>query len=84
MPYAYEIYLHDDPNITVKGYWPISETPPQEVLDMSKKMPTFFAFYQPCILCDGKGDAPLTWKYKKVLRIQKAGPDSRFTVYQIQ
>jgi len=84
LPHALELYLNDNPNITVRGIWPISEGPPQEVIDASQKMPTFFVFYQPCTPCLYKGVAPDSWNYKIVLQIQKAAPDARFTVYQIQ
>ena len=33
LPYAIEIYLVDKPNIEIVGIWPLSQTPPQMVID---------------------------------------------------
>jgi len=46
MPLSLELYLVDNKNITIKGYWPINEFP-NEALSYSKKMPAYFIFYQP-------------------------------------
>lgn len=45
MPEALEIYLVQNPSITIKGYWPVDAIP-QEVLNKAKKMPTFLLTYQ--------------------------------------
>ncbi len=47
MPFAEEIYLIKNPNVTIKGYWPLSDNLPDDVVAVSKKMPTYFIFYQP-------------------------------------
>ena len=47
MPFAAEIYLVKDPNVTIKGYWPLEHELPSEVILMSKKIPTYIIFYQP-------------------------------------
>jgi len=46
MPETMEIYLIGNKNITIKGFWPI-DIFPKEVIDISKKMPTYLIFYQP-------------------------------------
>jgi len=46
MPLSLELYLVDNKNITIKGYWPINEFP-KEALAYAKKMPAYFIFYQP-------------------------------------
>lgn len=86
MPSAYEIYLKDDSNIILKGFWPIPETTPQEVLSISKKMPTFFVFYQKCTACPDKGHAPSGWRITAtpVLEITKPSGNAYLTVYQIK
>lgn len=86
MPYAYEIYVKDDPNIIVKGFWPIPETVPEDVLSISKKMPTFFVFYQKCVTCPDKGHAPSGWltAASPVLEITKPSGSAYLTVYKIQ
>ena len=47
LPFALEMYLVDNPNITIKGFWPVENNLPQELVAASKKMPTYMIFYQP-------------------------------------
>lgn len=82
MPYALEIYLYQNKNVEIKGFWPLSETPPQEAILASKKMPVYFLFYQPCHICKISGEAPVSWSVKEELRIKKAG-NNYLTVYRI-
>jgi 4-amino-4-deoxy-L-arabinose transferase-like glycosyltransferase len=84
MPYALEIYLHDNPNITIFGIWPIDSTPPKELLDASKKMPTYVFFYQPCGGCPNEGEAPATWNLKKIYQFERPETRSYATLYKLQ
>lgn len=83
MPYAYELYLLNNKNIILKGFWPISETVPKELIEMSKKMPTFFVFHQACPICPAKGHAPQGWVVTPVLEIQKFAAGAYLAVYKI-
>lgn len=83
LPAAFEMYFLDNKNIELKGYWPIEESIPSEVLKKSKQMPTYFVFHEPCTLCPEKGLAPLSWGLKPVLRINKQVEYSYFTVYEV-
>jgi len=47
MPFGLEIYLIKNPNITIKGYWPLNNAIPDEVKESSKSTPTYMVFYQP-------------------------------------
>lgn len=47
LPHGLEIYLQKYPNVHIKGYWPIDDYLPEEVLDKAKEMPAFFVHYQP-------------------------------------
>lgn len=88
MPYALEIYLHDNPNIKITGYWTDTkkwksvDKPPQEVIDASKKMPTYFVFYQACSQCPNIGVAPLSWPVKVVIQKEKAEKGQFYTLYR--
>ncbi len=84
MPYALEIYLKDNPNIIVKGFWPISDTLPEEVITASNQMPTYFVYYQSCGFCPGTGLAPITWNALPVLQIEKLEKGSFYTLYKIE
>lgn len=73
MPYALEIYLVDNPNIILKGFWPIEKEMPKELLDARTKYPTYFVSYQPCTNCSGRGTGPNTWPLQLVMRFNKPG-----------
>lgn len=78
MPEAYEMHLGTNKNITVKGYWPI-DIFPQDLLNISKKMPTYFVFYQPPHLV-----LPPTYPPMKLLfRVRQGNTNSYFRVYQV-
>lgn len=81
MPYAYELYVSSDPHV-VKGYWPIGKTPPSELIEKSKMIPTYFVFYQGCPLCQGEL-APLTWNVHQVFQYKRLTPNSYLTIYEI-
>lgn len=85
MPFAYEIYLIKNPNITIEGFWPVDGPIPQKVLDMSKKMPTYFVFYQPCPNCKVIGEAPIGWEQLELVYKFKKGYGVRyFSVYRVK
>ena len=84
MPYALEIYLGSNPNIIIQGFWPIPELPPAELVNASKKMPTYFVHYQHCPSCPTHGILPTTWKATPVLQIEKLEKGSFYTLYQLQ
>lgn len=83
MPYALEIYLINNPNIKIEGYWPIGDTIPTRVIEESKKVPTYFFFYQPCSSCQNIGIAPTTWKLDPVLQL-KTGDTNYTSIYRIK
>lgn len=83
MPYSLEIYLNTNKNITIKGFWPITEQLPKEVLDASKKEPTYFIFYQPCPPCRTIGEAPQTWPVKLIRRYYKGNNQTYISLYQL-
>jgi len=83
MPYALEIYLYKNPNIQIQGFWPINSTPPKEILDASKKMPTYVVFYQSCPSCQAIGQAPTTWPVTPVFQLKKIDPNTYYTLYKV-
>ncbi len=84
MPYAYELYFYDNPNVEIKGYWPIKDSLPQEVVEASKQMPTYFVFYQPCSSCMPTGEAPESWEVEEVMRIPKGAGEIDFRLYKVK
>lgn len=83
MPFALEMYLVDNPNIKIDGYWPVGDTIPAKVIEMSKKIPTYFVFYQPCSSCIYPGAAPVQWNLNPILQIKGAG-DNYTSIYRIK
>lgn len=83
MPYGLEIYLVDNPNVRIEGYWPIGDEIPLKVLEESKKVPTYFVFYQPCGPCEGVGLSPPAWNVETILQA-KRGTDNYTTVYKVR
>lgn len=83
MPYALQIYLYKNSDITINGFWPINSTPPQELLNAAKTMPTYVVFYQSCPSCQAVGKAPATWPVTQIFSIKKITPDTYYTLYKI-
>lgn len=83
LPFAYEVYLIDNPNITIKSYWPIKDRIPQELLTYSQNRDTYIVFYQECPPCAGKGLAPSSWPLTQVYQLKKEQPDTYFTIYKV-
>jgi 4-amino-4-deoxy-L-arabinose transferase-like glycosyltransferase len=83
MPFAFEIYLINNPNIKIEGYWPIGETVPAKVREEAKKYNTYFFFYQPCSSCEKIGIAPPSWNLDPVFQV-KSSSISYTSIYQIK
>lgn len=85
LPYALEIYLLDNPNIRIEGFWPIDDKIPQKVIEESKKIPTYFVFYQPCQSCDAVGVVPTTWRSINLVYQYKKPHEYRyFSIYLVR
>lgn len=71
MPASLELYLHKNPNIVIKGIWPINDGLPKEIADASKKGETFLLFYQPCPACKDLYGPPWNWPTSKVFQAER-------------
>jgi 4-amino-4-deoxy-L-arabinose transferase-like glycosyltransferase len=83
MPYALDIYLDKNPNVTLQGFWPIESIPPQELTAASKKEPTYVIFYQACPTCTALGRTPTTWSVTEIFSIKKLAPNTYYTLYKV-
>lgn len=83
LPYAFEIYLKDNPNIEISGFWPIKDTPPEEVFKIAESKVVYFVFYQECPSCKNIGQAPSGWPLEKVFEIEKPEKNNYYTVYKL-
>lgn len=77
LPEAMEMYLIKNPNITIKGYWPVDKFP-KELLLKAKKMPVYFIFYQ-----NEHKVIPVDYPLKLVFRIQQGNSGGYYRVYQV-
>ncbi len=78
MPEAMELYLIQNPNVTIKGYWPIENKLPEEALDYAKKMPAYFIFYQPQHVI-----IPADFPLKLLFQIKEGSSNYFYRVYQV-
>lgn len=84
MPYSLEIYLGDNPNVKIVGFWPVNDTPPKEMIEASHVMPTYVVFYQPCNACRTRGEAPQQWPLTLVAKYQKGIGKWNTYLYQVR
>lgn len=84
LPYAYEMYLVDNKNVHIEGFWPVEVEIPQLLLDSAKKQTTYVVFYQPCPPCPNQGVAPTTWPLTNVISIPRLEAGSYFNVYVVK
>ncbi|PIR80140.1 MAG: hypothetical protein COU25_01675 [Candidatus Levybacteria bacterium CG10_big_fil_rev_8_21_14_0_10_35_13] len=77
MPFALEIYLLENKNITIKGYWPMDKFP-NEVLDKAQKMQTYFVFYQ-----KDNQIIPPQFPLKLIFQVKQGNSDSYYRLYQV-
>jgi 4-amino-4-deoxy-L-arabinose transferase-like glycosyltransferase len=82
MPDSLQDYFNNDKNVEIKGLLVIGDTPPQEVLDAAKTMPTYFVLYAPCPLCGRADTAPKGWPVKQILQTKRLD-GSFLTLYQV-
>lgn len=83
MPEAYEIYLKNNPNVTIKGYWPITENTIKELEQQAAKQTTYMVFFEDCPSCQATGVGPVDWPLKQVMQFKRIDPHSYLTVYQV-
>ena len=77
LPESLEMYLVDNPNIKIQGYWPV-DIFPKQVLTEAQKMPTYFVFYQPQHIV-----IPLDFPLKLIFQIQQGNTSFYYRVYQV-
>lgn len=83
MPYALELYLVDNKNITISGFWPIDETLPKKLDEVRKQIPTYVLFYQPCNICKNIGDPPALWHVTLVSSYKRGIGTTYLSLYRI-
>jgi len=74
-PAAFELYLGRDKNITIKGYWPLSEIS-SEFLKEAKTQPTYVVFKE-------KQEIPTSWPLNLVLEVRRGNGPTFLRVYKV-
>jgi 4-amino-4-deoxy-L-arabinose transferase-like glycosyltransferase len=64
LPYAIEIYLVDNPNVFIKGLWPLPKEIPAEILQSSFEKPTY-------VILNQTQTTPPNWPLELVAEYQK-------------
>ncbi len=84
MPYALKDYFNGNTNIIIDGYYPLEETPPVQLLERAKIMPTYFVFYAPCPTCLPAGLAPTQWRpyLKQLFQIERLEKNTYYSLYE--
>lgn len=77
LPYALEMYLVQNKNVTIKGYWPVNDVS-KELLDNAKKMPTYFVFYQKEHI-----EIPESFPLKLLFKVRQGNTEYYYRVYQV-
>ena len=77
MPESMELYLIKNPNVTIKGFWPVDNFP-EEVQNQASKMPTYFIFYQPQHFT-----IPQSFPLKLVFEVKQGNTSHYYRVYRV-
>jgi len=77
LPYALEIYEVDNPNIEIKGFWPLESTPSPDIIRSSGEIPTY-------VLLNLSQSLPSGWNGDLVLEKSKGNIDNiKMRLYKI-
>lgn len=78
LPFALEMYLVQDKNVTIKGFWPIEDTLPKEVTESANSNPTYFVFYQ-----EDNRDIPDSFPLELLFQVKQGESEYYYRVYQV-
>jgi len=74
-PAVYEIYLKNNQNIDIRGYWPVSEVP-KDLLEAAKSYPTYLVFKE-------SQKIPENWPLKLIAKYQRGKGNTFLLFYQV-
>jgi hypothetical protein len=74
-PAVFEIYLQQNPNVEIHGYWPVGKVP-DELLKSSETRPTYLVFKE-------KQEIPSDWPLKLIAKYQRGNGNTYLLFYQV-
>lgn len=74
-PAVYEIYLGNDPNVEIHGYWPVGEVP-LELLEKARMHPTYLTFKE-------RQNVPESWPLRLIKKIPRGKGETYLLFYQV-
>lgn len=74
-PAVYEIYLKKNPNVEIRGYWPVNRVPP-DLQESAKAYPTFLVFKESV-------KVPDDWGLKLVSKYRRGESNNYTLFYQV-
>lgn len=75
-PAVYEIYLKNNPNIDIRGYWPVGEVP-KDLLEAAKSYPTYLVFKE-------SQKIPENWPLKLIAKYRRGKGNTYLLFYQVE
>lgn len=76
MPYAVEIYLVNNPNVEIKGIWPLPKEMPEEFAAAAADHPTYFILNQSTA-------PPPAWPLELLAEYEKGKPTAKLRLYRV-
>ncbi len=77
MPASFELYLWDNPNIEIKGYWPVSKVPEAVTMKAISK-PTYFIYYE-----SNEDQIPQQENLELIKKFKKGSSDRYMYFYRV-
>ncbi len=75
-PAVYEIYLQENPNVEILGFWPVGEVP-KVLLEKAKIYPTYLVFKE-------KQDIPENWPLKLIAKYRRGKGNTYLLFYKVE
>lgn len=77
LPYGIEIYLVDNPNVSISGIWPLPEVFPEAMIKAAENFPTYFILNQ-------SQQPPVNWPLELINEYQKGNrKDRKLRFYRV-
>ena len=75
MPASLELYLWDNHNVEIKGFWPVNKIP-EEVLERAEEKPAYFVFNE-------TQKIPSDWPLRLIFKIRKGNGEAFLRFYKV-